>query len=108
MTLLNFILLCKMEFITTDNAEIAAKINKVIKNELLSYTCQLFLKSSDGKPEPEGSGVFVKLDKSYYIFTASHVAKHLKNVVDENDKNTIQREIVELKIHTTCTCRCQL
>ena len=82
-----------MEFITTDNTEIAAKINKVIKNELLSYTCQLFLISPYGKPEPEGSGVFVKLDESYYIFTASHVAKHLKTVTDEKSPTLCVRGI---------------
>jgi hypothetical protein len=59
----------------------------IITTKIAPYTCQLLVRNSHDELIPFASGVMVKLEKSYYIFTASHV------IEDWSDVNPLFLEI---------------
>ncbi len=68
--------------IISPNSEINSAINKLIREELVDFTCQFFKLHNDFMV-PFGSGVFAFLGGSHYILTASHIAEYLDGRIEK-------------------------
>ncbi len=63
------------------SGELSAQINQLIQDEILHFTCQLFIRENK-MMKPYGSGILATINNSNYILTASHVIDYFME--DEN------------------------
>jgi hypothetical protein len=55
------------------NAVADNEIDRLIREDIAPFTCQLLQKDADENLKPYASGVFVFLEDAYYLLTAGHV-----------------------------------
>ncbi|WP_210519432.1 serine protease family protein [Hymenobacter terricola] len=61
----------------TFTPELDEALDKLMGNELMPHTCQIFEMDTSSKMKPFGSGIMAFLGGHHYILTAAHVAEHL-------------------------------